>query len=305
MARRLAALLLASLLAAGCSAVTAEQLPDLAQRARKGDAGAARRLAGAMSAADRELALAAYKAVLEAGAGCKGALLGQLSSCDLAVFEPAAAALANLREREAAPLLLAALAEGGPRALPAAWALGMIGDPSAIPALAGILAAPAPELRRAAVRALVRMGGEAVASEVARAWRNAAGDGAASAAGERAAIRVLGELKARSAVTLLLAARPENRDAAVWALGRIAEPGAAASVREALADPRGPVRREAAQALGAMGDKGAVPLLRAALEDRETVVREWAARSLLGLTGKEVFYRDEDGRMVAPYNLYH
>ncbi len=304
MERASGALLLAALLAAGCSQVTAEQLPALAQQARKGDEGAARRLAEALSSPDRELALGAYQAVLAAGEGCERVLLDRLSSRDVAVFEPAAAALANLRSRKAAPALVAALGQGGPRSLPAAWALGMIGEPSAIPVLAKALSSPAPELRRAAVRALVRMGGEGVEAEVAGVWRNFTDPGSGAAA-ERAAIRVLGELKAGDAVPLLLSVRPENRDAAVWALGRIADPGAAASVREALADPRWTVRREAAQALGAMGDKGAVPLLRAALDDRETVVREWAARSLLGLTGKEVLYRDEDGRMVAPYNLYH
>ncbi|MDD5761198.1 MAG: HEAT repeat domain-containing protein, partial [bacterium] len=244
------------------------------------------------------LSVASYQAVLGAGEACRKELREKVRSRDRAVFEASAAALANLNERRAVPDLVAALEERGERALPAAWALGIIGDPAAIPPLAASLASPNHDLRKTAVRALVRMGSP-VEGEVIRVWREN------PAAAERAAIRVLGEIRSPRAVSPLLAAKPENRDAAVWALGRIRNKAAAASVREAMDDPRWQVRREAAQALGYLGDRTDAALLRRALSDRETVVREWAARSLTALTGEDVLFRDEDGKMVPPYNLYH
>lgn len=297
--RRLLPVALAAFAVLSCAKVTVEEIPALAEKAKRGDGRAVSTLVAAMASPDRDLSVASYQAVLSAGEASKPELLEKVRSRDPAVFEASAAVLANLRERRAVPDLAAALTEKGERALPAAWALGMIGDPAAIPPLAASLASPNHDLRKAAVRALVRLG-PPVEEEVARVWRETPGP-----APERAVIRVMGEIRAGGAVPRLLAAMPENRDAAVWALGRINDKTAAASVREAMDDPRWQVRREAAQALGSLGDRTDIPRLRRALSDRETVVREWAARSLITLSGGDILYRDEDGKMVPPYNLYH
>ncbi len=295
----LALLALPLCLLPGCGGgVEGGEIPALVESARGGDAGASRALVQALGASDRELALLAYRGVLEAGPVCAPALLEALSGRDPARWEAAAAALANLREKKAVPALVEALGEGGPRAPTAAWALGMLGDPAAVGPLAKALATPRESLRRQAVRALVRMGSPAVEEAVLKAWSE-------DPAVERPAIRVLGEMRSRAALAPLLAAGEANRDAAVWALGRIADPAAGAAVRSAMGDSRWQVRREAAQALGALGDRGDEPLLRRALEDPEPVVREWGARSLMTITGHEVLYRDEAGKMVPPYNLFH
>jgi len=282
-----------------CGRVAVEDLPALAGKAKAGDPAAARALVKACGDPDHDLSRAAYLAVLEAGEKALPVLLEGVRSGQAPLFEASAAGVANLRARQAVPDLVAALAEGRRRALPAAWALGMIGDPAAIPPLVSALASPHPELRKAAVRALVRMGRQ-VEGAVMESWRARPGDPRA----ERAAIRVLGELSSKAAVPLLLAAGGENRDAAVWALGRIRDRSASESVREALRDPRWQVRREAAQALGVLGDRAGVPELRASLDDPEFVVREWAARSIMTITGEEILYRDEGGNMVPPYDLY-
>ncbi len=297
--RRLLPVFLAAAAVVSCTGITVKDVPALAEKARRGDGRAAKALVDAMAAPDRDLSVASYEAVLAAGDACKAELRKRIRSRDPADFAASAAALANLGERGAVPDLAAALKEKGDRALTAAWALGMIGDAAAVPPLAAALADRNPDLQKAAVRALVRIG-PPVADEVARVWSRNPGP-----ATERAAIRVLGEIRAPAAVPRLRAARAENRDAAVWALGRINDRTAAASVRDALGDPRWQVRREAAQALGSLGDRTDIPLLRRALSDRETVVREWAARSLTTLTGADILYRDEDGKMVPPYNLYH
>lgn len=297
--RRLLSVALVALAAFSCAKVELEGIPALAGKAKRGDRKAISILVATMAVPDRDLSVASYQAVLGAGEACTEELRKTVRSRDRAAFESSAAALANLKERRAVPDLVAALDEKGERAIPAAWALGLIGDPAAIHPLAASLASPSPDLRKAAVRALVRMGPPAE-GEVIRMWRENP-----DPATERAAIRVLGEIRSRAALSPLLAAKPENRDAAVWALGRIRDKAAAASVREAMDDPRWQVRREAAQALGSLGDRTDAALLRRALSDRETVVREWAARSLTALTEGDVLHRDEDGKMVPPYNLYH
>jgi HEAT repeat protein len=297
---RLAAAAFAALALVACGAeVTVKDIPALTEKARKGDGSAAKTLVEAMTAPDDELAVAAYQAVLMAGEACRGELLKRVRSNDVAVFKASAAALANLGEKKAVPDLLKALKDGGERGMTAVWALGMIGDPAAIPSMAAQLGDRNVDIRKVTVRALVRMGPQVV-GEVLKVW------GAASdPATERAAIHVVGELRVAAALPKLLAARPENREVAVWALGRINDKAAVDSVRAALEDPRWQVRRQAAQALGTLGDASDVPRLRRALDDNEMVVREWAARSLTMLTDGDILYRDEDGKMVPPYNLFH
>ncbi len=111
-------------------------------------------------------------------------------------------------------------------------------------------------------------------------------------------------MRAESAVDFLISVEGANRDAAAWALGRIGGDRALGPLLGALSDPQWQVRREAAQALGNLEDEGAVPALTEALADPVTVVREWAARSLETITGRQILYRDEEGELIPPYNLY-
>lgn len=291
-------LVLIAFLTVACSTGD-EGVDTLARNAAHGDCGAAKRLVLAMGDRTRERSLDAYKSVVSVGNVVIPYLYKGLASDDQDLFEACAAALGNIGSTDSLPALKTALGRKGMRRYAVAWALGEIGDPSVTVLLVRSLATGDAVLRKAAVRALVRLG-PSVGPQVLEMLERSDDPKA-----RRAAIRVLGEIKEQAAVTLLTEVEGINRDAAVWALGRIGNPQALQPLLKDLSDEKWSVRRQAAQALGNLEDAGAVSALRRTLDDPEAVVREWAARSLETLTGKRVLYRDEDGQIIPPYNLYH
>ncbi len=285
------------LMALSCSGKM-EDIESLSRKAVDGDKRSAGKLVSAMGDDSRERSLEAYRAIVSLGDPACPYLYRGLESSDRKVFESSAAALGNIGSQDSVPVLISALREEGPRRYAVAWALGEIGNPDAIPVLVEALENRDDALRKAAVRALVKIGPEAEDEVVPLLGREI------EPAAQRAAVRVIGEIKGAGGVSLLEDMDGINRDAAVWALGRIGDPGSLPILIDALSDNRWHVRRQAAEALGNLEADGAVPALRKALEDPEPVVREWSARSLETLTGVQVLYRDEDGQMTPPYNLY-
>jgi len=279
-----------------------DDVPTLIEKARQGDGKAAMKLVESMGSADRDVALAAYKGVIDLGADIEPWLTRGLKSPENSVAEASAAALGNLGDSGTLPALIRVLEGEGGRRYAAAWALGEIGDLTAVPSLVRILGADDTLMRKSAVRALVKLGSEA--GEAVTAFLEEAIEISGDASSRRAAIRVVGELRTEEAVDVLVSVTGRNRDAAVWALGRIGGERVLEPLLEALSDPEWQVRREAAQALGNIEDDRAVSALTGALDDTETVVREWAARSLETITGRQVLYLGEDGEMIPPYNLY-
>jgi HEAT repeat protein len=275
-----------------------DDVQTLITKAQAGDGKAAMKLVNAMGSVDRDLALEAYRGVIDLGTGIEPWLTRGLESPEDSVVEASAAALGNLGDSGSLPALIRLLEGEGGRRYAAAWALGEIGDLTAVPNLVRALGSDDTLLRKSAVRALVKLGPEA--GMVVNTFLGEVVDPSS----QRAAIRVVGELKTEAAVDVLSAINGRNRDAAAWALGKIGSEGALKPLLDALSDPRWQVRREAAQALGSLEDNKAVPALTRALDDTETVVREWAARSLETITGRQVLYLGEDGEMIPPYNLY-
>src|SRR5262249_37981543 len=105
----------------------------------------------------------------------------------------------------------------------------------------------------------------------------------------QAAVR-LGEIRARGAVrglsTLVSDAAPGVREAAVFALGQIADPPVKGLVVRALSDKVADVRASAAFALGMLASKTVIESLAGALDDAEPSVRG-AAATALGLLHDE------------------
>jgi HEAT repeat protein len=129
----------------------------------------------------------------------------------------------------------------------AAWALGALGNRTAVPLLTGTLRDVEPAVRRRS------------------AW-------------------AIGVLEGSEAVQALIATLEDTdatvREQAAWALGVIGDRRAVEPLMKSLADSAASVRRQSAWALGVLGDNRAVPALTKALKDTEAPVRRQAAWAL-------------------------
>jgi HEAT repeat protein len=293
------AVLLAFVILGGCGRVEKDQpLDEVIAAAKAGDGAAVRNLVRRFAHPDPLVAEKAWEAVVALGPAAEPALLEGLSSADPTVAEHCAGALGGRASKAALDPLMKALKTWPLRRYVAAWALGEIGDPRAIPALIGALGDPDLEVRRYAARALVKFGRAATP-----ALLKALDDPSDQA--RRYAVRALGEIRdPASAAALLSFAGKVDRDVHLWALGRLGDRRGFDLVAAAAADPDRDVRLAAIQALNDLGDARALPLLGAALADPEWIVREWAARGLESITGNRHRYRNQHGEEVYPYSLY-
>ncbi len=200
--------------------------------------------------------------------------------------------------------------------------LGLLGDPSAQPAVIRLLADPDANVRRVATRAAGRLPSEAAARAVletldgprpvpARVVTQAllrmgqpavaaligkAADGPPAAAAT--AVEVLGQLRSVAASPVLLSAlksgAPEVRIRAARALGRIGAPAAVGPLMEATGPDRPrEMRVVALGALGAIGDGRRAADMAELLGDPDPGVARAAGRALgaLGPAGEESLRR--------------
>jgi len=292
-------ILLAFVILGGCGRVEKEQpLDQVIAAAKAGDGAAVRNLVRRFAHPDPLVSEKAWEAVVALGPAAEPALIEGLSSADPTVAEDCAGALGGRGVKEAVDPLMKALKAWPLRRYVAAWALGEIGDPRAIPVLIDALGDPDVEVRRYAARSLVKFGRAATP-----ALLKALDDPSAPA--RRYAVRALGEIRdPASAAALLALAGKVDRDVHLWALGRLGDRRGFDIVAAAVADSDRDVRLAAIQALNDLGDQRALPLLVSALADPEWIVREWAARGLESITGDRHRYRNQHGEEVYPYALY-
>jgi HEAT repeat protein len=160
-------------------------------------------------------------------------------------------------------------------------ALGEIGDRQALVTLIRRLGDPSPAVVRQVEQVLIDRGREVVPEIVAYA------ETSSKLRGRRAAVEVLGFLRAPLAANLLLelVRHPDRklRIQAVKAAAAIGDPRFLEPFHEILADPSWAVRCQAAKGLGALGSPTSVPLLRVALGDDHWWVRFYAAVALAEL----------------------
>lgn len=275
-------------------------LEGLKGRAQSGDPAACRKLVALLGEADRELHARIYPFLLELGDQAIPYLLEEVATSDRIRREQVIAALGNLKASQAAAPIARILADRSlQRRYVAAWALGEIDSPAALPALIAALDDDDPEVARYAVRALVRLNRKAIEHLLAYLPE-------ASPRGAAGAVRALGDIGDPIALdSLLRQADGPSRPEVLRALGKLKDKRAEAVLIAGLSDPQWRHRMFAAMALGGAGTAAAVPQLRVALEDEEMVVREWAARSLEVLTGEHVTFRNDQGEQVLPYSIYH
>ena len=291
--------LFALVLLGGCGRVEKEQpIAAVIAAAKAGDAAATRNLIRRFAHPDPLVSEKAWEVVVALGDAAEPALIEGLSATDPTVAEFCAGALGGRSSKAALDPLMKALKNWPVRRYVAAWALGEIGDPRAIPALVAALGDRDGEVSKYAARSLIKFGKEAT-DALLKALE------APSEQTRHYAVRALGEIQdPRSADTLLGLAGKVNRGVHLWALGRLGDRRGFETVVAAVADPDHLVRLTAIQALNDLGDERAVPVLTAALGDPEWMIREWAARGLESITGNRHRYRNQHGEEVYPYSLY-
>ena len=164
-------------------------------------------------------------------------------------------------------------------------ALGEIGDRQALLALIPRLGERSPTVVRQVEQVLVDRGREVVSEIVAYATATT------KRRGRRAAVEVLGLLRAPAAADLLLElVRDPDRELrirSVKAAAAIGDPRFLEAFHELLTDAVWEVRCQAAKGLGTLGSPTSVELLRTALADQHWWVRFYAAVALaeLGVAG--------------------
>lgn len=300
MVRFAAFLCLLLLLLSGCERNRTLDLEELKGRARGGEAAAFRELVELLGVSERQVNDRVYPLLLELGEAAVPYLLEAVADEDRIRREHVIAGLGTLKVRAAVEPIGAVLArDDWPRRYVAAWALGEIGAAEGIPFLLPALDDADAEVRRYAVRSLIKFNQAAVDPLLTFLP-------GASVQALPGAIRALGDIgDARALSALLAAASGPARQEALAALGKLKDPQAEALLVEALGDGDWRSRMNAAMALGTLGGPVAAKALERTLEDEVPVVREWSARSLEMITGRHVKYRDETGEYVLPYSIYH
>ncbi len=297
--RRLPIILLLLLLCA-CRQETPLDLEAVKGRAQAGDADACKQLISLLATAENDINSRVYPAVLEAGERIVPYLLENIETTDRIRREHVIAALGTLKVRAAIPAIGRVLGNPGlERRYVAAWALGEIGDPAGVPPLVQALSDANGEVRRYAVKALIRLNRLAVPLLLDFLP-------SASPIGESGAVRALGDIGDLRALEPLLArVKGPARQDIFLALGKLKDPRAEAALITGLADADWQIRMNAAMALGPLAGPRAQTALEKTLEDEVMVVREWSARSLDMSSGRRFLYRNEKGKYVAPYSVYH
>jgi len=164
----------------------------------------------------------------------------------------------------------------------AASALVAIGSPAYQP-LTQALAGPAWIARKNAAWALGALGNRSAIPLLTRALRDT------EAPVRRRGAWALGALDSSEAVPALIEALKDTdagvREQVAWALGAIGDRRAVDGLVGALGDSAAGVRKQAAWALGALGDSRAVSGLMKALKDPDAGVRKQAAWALGAIGG--------------------
>jgi HEAT repeat protein/cyclophilin family peptidyl-prolyl cis-trans isomerase len=198
----------------------------------------------------------------------------------------AARSLGRIQNRGSVPALTRALDD--PSALvrrQAAFALGLVGDSTAAPALLRRLDVETDAAARTSlVSALGDAGGRKAAPALVRALRGK------DAAERRAAALAAARLRDSTLVDALADASrdasPDVRWRSAYALGRIGDRLGASTLRRLTDDKSEIVRYHSARALGEVGDSSATPRLVALLHDPAWRVRTHAAQALGALRAR-------------------
>lgn len=273
--------------------------------AKKGDTSAIKNLVKLLDHYEEDIKVKAYGGLImvpeDKREYLSNLILDRLKSeKDVVTKEYLIALSGKLRLKSAVPVLVSIAKEKKyPRRYVVYFALGEIGDISAIDTVIEGLSDERVDVQKYASRAIIKMGPKAlpvIFEEFNSLNKDIQGY----------LIRAMGEIRDKSAEDLLISQiNSENKYDVIWALGKVGTEKSLPYLISELKNQDYIARVRACQALGDLNQPSAIPHLRRTLSDKEVVVREWAARSLEVLTGERTYYIDEKGKPALPYSLYH
>ncbi len=296
--------ILMSLLLFSCSPKVS-QIDSYIENAKKGDVKAIKNLTKLLEHPEEDIKVKAYGGLIMVPPEKRDLLTALVfkrlsQEKDVLTKEFLIALSGKLKIKEAIPLLVNIAKEKSyPRRYVVYFALGEIGDISALETVIQGLKDEKPDVQKYASRAIIKLGPKALPKifEIfSQQDVNTQGY----------LIRAMGEIRDSSSEDLLIShINSENRLDVIWALGKLGTKKSLPYLIEQLKSSDYQVRVRAAHALGDLNQPEAISELKKALSDKEVVVREWAARSLEVLTGERTYYIDETGKPALPYSLYH
>jgi len=299
----LAVLCMSSVAMFGCATTkTASDVAAIGVKAKAGDAAAADALVEMLRSRDKAVRDAAYESLTEAGAPAVPRLIAALEDNDPNIREYAAGALGNIGDERAVEPLMDMLRTAHVRRYVAAWALGEVNAAGAVDLLIETMGEPNDALQKESARALIKIGDKSVPALI-KALESPVPDR------RKYACRALGVIQDHRAEARLIARlKDEDGDvvsAAALALGTAGTKESVTPLIDALNHGNMTTRVNASIALGQLDAKDAVgPLEKIMESDTDPYVREWSARALENITGNRYKYKNENGDMVYPYNLY-
>lgn len=187
-------------------------------------------------------------------------------------------ALGVIGDPRALPALLAALREETASKSSVVEALGNLGDTNAVAELRPLLGDGDREVRRKTAEALGQIGGPACVPELMRVAEQ---DYAAEVRlGACAALGMFGDAQAQEVIIRALPQLGNNRQEAVWALGHVGDTNAISTLAGLLDDKERETRFAAAYALAEIGGAAAAEAVAAHLEDKDEYARHGKACAL-------------------------
>ncbi len=287
----------------GCAATqTSAVIKNEGEKAGEGNERAIKTLISDLHQSDRAVRDRAYKALISAGSPAVPDLIALLKDKDPDMQEYAAGILGNIGDERAVGPLLKMLDSSSPRRYIAAWALGKIKSEKAIGPLIKVLGEKNDALQKEATRALIAIGPDSVPALI-EALKSPVPDI------RKYSVRALGIIADKRAEEPLIRLLSDtDNDVAAAAALALGTAGSEASIKPlvaALGSSNMLTRVNASISLGQLEAKQAVdPLTEIMEKDQDPYVREWSARALENITGNRYKYKDENGAMVFPYNLY-
>ncbi len=218
------------------------------------------------------------------------------------VRQAAAKALGLIGDPQAVPALVTALEHSIPAVqAEAVKALGLIGDPAGLEPLVSMLRTPYDEVRAETINALARFGAAAVKWLVMMLRREAFD-------ARQAAAQTLGLIGGPVAVQALVEALPDPdyqvRREVIAALARLGKP-AVKSLAPLLQAASVEVRAAAVQALGKIRDQAVIEPLQSCLADPESNIRGAAWHALFLMDWPPARVREQVRRAIEAGNYHH